>query len=79
MRISKVYLIAWLKVREGSHTQKPEIAHRFWEKLSIERDRNKPYLKTIWYHSEEVKHLKLAPYNSPLTFSELKHWINIKN
>ena len=72
-------LITWLKVREGSHIQKSESVHTFLEKISIERDRSKLYLKTIWYYSkEEVIHLKVAPYHSPLTFSKLKHRINIK-
>lgn len=32
----------------------------------------------MWKNSEEVTHLKVASYHSPLTFSKLKHWIKKK-
>lgn len=55
-----------------------KLVHQFLEEISIERDWSKLYLKTIWYYSKEVIHLKVAPYDSPLTFWKLKSWKNIK-
>lgn len=67
-------LITWLKVREGSRIQQSELVCTFLEKISIERNRSKLYLKVIYY-CEEVLYLKIGLYHSPLNFSKLKHWI----